>query len=83
MAAAPIDPATLAPEERAAIQEIGRRAGHAEVIVIIRPHDATSPSDVIKLKAASPEFVQTLEAAARPSGASADIAGQPRTSLVR
>lgn len=83
MATAPIDPATLAPEERAAIQEIGRRAGNAEVIVIIRPHDATSPSDVIKLKAASPEFVQTLEAAARPSGAAADIAAQPRTSLVR
>jgi len=83
MATAPVDPATLAPEERAAIQEIGRRAGNAEVIVIIRPHDATSPSDVIKLKAASPEFVQTLEAAARPSGAAADIAAQPRTSLVR
>lgn len=83
MATAPIDPATLAPEERAAIQEIGRRAGNAEVIVIIRPHDAASPSDVIKLKAASSEFVQTLEAAARPNGSAANMAAQPGTSLVR
>jgi thiol-disulfide isomerase/thioredoxin len=82
-ASAPIDAAALAPEERAAIQEIGRRAGNSEVIVIIRPHDAASPSDVIKLKAASPEFVQTLEAAARPNSAAANIAAQPGSSFVR
>lgn len=77
------DPATLAPEERAAIQEIGRRAGNSEVIVIIRPHDAAEPSDVIKLKAASPEFVQTLEAVARPGSSAGNLAAQPGSSLVR
>ena len=78
-----VDPSTLAPEERAAIQEIGRRAGNSEVIVIIRPHNATEPSDVIKLKAASPEFVQTLEAAARPNSSAGNMAAQPGTSFVR
>ena len=78
-----VDPATLAPEERAAIQEIGRRAGNSEVIVIIRPHDAASPSDVIKLKTASPEFVQTLEAAARPTSSAGNMAAQPGSSFVR
>ena len=79
----PIDAATLAPAERAAIQEIGRRAGNSEVIVIIRPHDAASPSDVIKLKTASPEFVQTLEAAARPHSSAGNMAAQPGSSFVR
>ncbi len=78
-----VDPATLAPEERAAIQEIGRRAGNSEVIVIIRPHDAAAPSDVIKLKTASPEFVQTLEAAARPTSSAGNMAAQPGSSFVR
>jgi len=82
-ASAQVDPSTLAPEERAAIQEIGRRAGNSEVIVIIRPHDAASPSDVIKLKAASPEFVQTLEAAARPHSSAGNMAAQPGSSFVR
>jgi len=82
-APAPIDAAALAPAERAAIQEIGRRAGNSEVIVIIRPHDAAEPSDVIKLKAASPEFVQTLEAASRPSASAGNLAAQPGSSLVR
>lgn len=79
----PIDAATLAPAERAAIQEIGRRAGNSEVIVIIRPHDAASPSDVIKLKTASPEFVQTLEAAARSHSSAGNMAAQPGSSLIR
>lgn len=87
-AAMPDDVASLPAEERAAIQEIGRRAGNSEVIVIIRPHDATSPSDVIKLKAASPEFVQTLEAAARANDASGqssigNMATRPAGALVR
>lgn len=82
-APAQVDPSTLAPAERAAIQEIGRRAGNSEVIVIIRPHDAAEPSDVIKLKAASPEFVQTLEAVARPSSSAGNLAAQPGSSLVR
>lgn len=73
--------AALPPEERAAIQEIGRRAGNSEVIVIIRPHDATSPSDVIKLKTASPEFVRTLEAAAKAPAAG--MATQPGATLTR
>lgn len=73
--------ASLPSEERAAIQEIGRRAGNSEVIVIIRPHDATSPSDVIKLKTASPEFVRTLEAAAKAPTAS--MATQPGATLTR
>jgi len=81
--AAQVDPSTLAPEERAAIQEIGRRAGNSEVIVIIRPHDAADPSDVIKLKAASPAFVRTLEAAARPHSSAGNLAAQPGSSLVR
>jgi thiol-disulfide isomerase/thioredoxin len=82
-ASAQVDPSTLAPEERAAIQEIGRRAGNSEVIVIIRPHDAAAPSDVIKLKTASPEFVQTLEAAARPNSSAGNMAAQPGSSFVR
>ena len=58
------------------------------MIVIIRPHDSTSPSDVIKLKAASPEFVQTLEAAARAQDASGqssigNMATRPAGALVR
>lgn len=80
---AQIDPSTLAPAERAAIQEIGRRAGNSEVIVIIRPHDAAEPSDVIKLKTASPEFVQTLEAASRPSSSAGNLAAKPGSSFVR
>ncbi|MBA4106412.1 MAG: hypothetical protein C0485_11695 [Pirellula sp.] len=80
---APIDAAALAPAERAAIQEIGRRAGNSEVIVIIRPHDAASPSDVIKLKTASPEFVQTLEAAARSHSSAGNMAAQPSSSFIR
>jgi thiol-disulfide isomerase/thioredoxin len=84
-AARAIDPATLPIEERAAIQEIGRRAGNSEVIIIIRPHDATEPSDVIKLKTASPDFVQTLEAAGRSSAAEAGaaMATRPSSALVR
>lgn len=87
-AATPDDLVSLPAEERAAIQEIGRRAGNSEVIVIIRPHDSTSPSDVIKLKAASPEFVQTLEAAARAKDASGqssigNMATRPAGALVR
>jgi aromatic ring-opening dioxygenase LigB subunit len=78
-----MDTAALTPEERAAIQEIGRRARNSEVIVIIRPHDAASPSDVIKLKTASPEFVQTLEAAARPHSSAGNMAAQPGSSFVR
>jgi thiol-disulfide isomerase/thioredoxin len=80
---AQVDPATLAPAERAAIQEIGRRAGNSEVIVIIRPHDAAEPSDVIKLKTASPEFVHTLEAASRPSASAGNLAAKPDSSFVR
>jgi thiol-disulfide isomerase/thioredoxin len=81
--AASIDPASLPPEERAAIQEIGRRAGDSEVIVIIRPHDAAAPSDVIKLKAASPNFVRTLEAAAGANSPVGNMAAQPGATLMR
>jgi thiol-disulfide isomerase/thioredoxin len=82
-AATTADVARLPAEERAAIQEIGRRAANSEVIVIIRPHDAATPSEVIKLKTASPEFVRTLEAASRP-GSSADfVAAEPGATVAR
>ena len=64
-AEAAVDPSTLPAAEKAAIQEIGRRAAGAEVIIVIRPQDDSGASDVIKLNTASPEFVRPLEAAAR------------------
>lgn len=67
-ASAPVDLAALPSEERAALQEIGRRSAGGEVIVIIRPQGEAGPSEVIKLNTASPAFVETLEAVARDPG---------------
>lgn len=67
VASAPVDLA-LPSEERAALQEIGRRSAGGEVIVIIRPQGEAGPSEVIKLNTASPAFVETLEAVARDQG---------------
>jgi hypothetical protein len=65
------------------MEEIGRRASNSEVIVIIRPHDATGRSEVIKLNAASPGFVETLEAAARSGATAPNVALQSTGVLTR
>jgi len=73
--------ASLSTAERAALEEIARRSGGAEVICIIRPQDPNGRSDVIKLSGVSPGFVRTLTAAAQT--ASAAGAGSAGASVVR
>ncbi len=69
--------ARLAPEEQAALEEIGRRAVNSEVICIIRPQSPEGRSEVIKLRNASPAFIQALGAAA----AASPMAAAPGTAL--
>ncbi len=57
--------ATMSAEERAAIEEIARRSGGAEVICIIRPRTPEGRSDVIKLDGVSADFVKALTASAK------------------
>lgn len=57
--------ATMSAEERAAIEEIARRSGGAEVICIIRPRTPDGRSDVIKLDGVSADFVKALTASAK------------------
>jgi S1-C subfamily serine protease len=66
--------ATMSAEERAAIEEIARRSGGAEVICIIRPRTPDGRSDVIKLDGVSADFVKALTASAK--SASVDVASR-------
>jgi hypothetical protein len=61
----------LAPVERAALEEIMRRAADSEVVCIIRPRDPGGKSEVITLPCVSPEFVRAL--ADRASAAPATV----------
>jgi S1-C subfamily serine protease len=60
----------LAPQERAALEELNRRSAQSEVICSVRPRTPGGRSEVIKLDRASPEFVRALGggAAALPTG---------------
>lgn len=86
VAAAPMQPAavdagSLSTDERAAIQEMGRRGGDSEVIMIIRSKDGSRETEILKLDAASPEFIRTVQQSQQPSAA--NIATQPGDSLLR
>jgi S1-C subfamily serine protease len=52
--------AELKPTERAAFEEIERRAANSEVVCIIRPKAPGAESEVIVLGDVSPEFVRAL-----------------------
>lgn len=67
--AAPSPAAGLSPQEQAALEEIQRRGAESEVICIIRPRSGAATSEVIKIPAASPAFVQALSAARGPAPA--------------
>jgi thiol-disulfide isomerase/thioredoxin len=66
--------AAMSAEERAAIEEIARRSGGAEVICIIRPRTPDGRSDVIKLDGVSADFVKALTSSAK--SASVDVASR-------
>jgi len=76
----PPEPA-LAPNlpshELAALEELQKRAANSEVICIIRPQSPDGRSEVIKLNAASPEFVRAL------GGSPDGVAAAPTGTLMR
>lgn len=76
-----VDAGSLSTDERAAIQEMGRRGGDSEVIMIIRSKDGSGKTEILKLDAASPEFIRTVQQSQQPSPA--NIATQPGDSLLR
>ena len=78
---AAVDAGSLSTDERAAIQEMGRRGGDSEVIMIIRSKDGSGKTEILKLDAASPEFIRTVQQSQQPS--TANIATQPGDSLLR
>ncbi|MEX2171958.1 MAG: trypsin-like peptidase domain-containing protein [Pirellulales bacterium] len=61
-ASAPAPPNGLTAAEQATLEEISKRATHAEVICIVRPHEPSGRSEVITLQNASPAFVAALSA---------------------
>ncbi|BBO31115.1 trypsin-like peptidase domain-containing protein [Lacipirellula parvula] len=79
---AAVDAGSLSTDERAAIQEMGRRGGDSEVIMIIRRKDGSGQSEILTLDSASPEFIRTVQQSKQPSSA-ASIATQPGNSLLR
>ena len=59
--------AQLDPTERAALAEIAKRSGDAEVICIIRPrNDPSAKSEIIVLNRASPQFIEQLSRRQQP-----------------
>lgn len=76
-----VDAGSLSTDERAAIQEMGRRGGDSEVIMIIRRKDGSGQSEILTLDSASPEFIRTVQQSKQPS--TANIATQPGDSLLR
>ncbi|WP_428308042.1 trypsin-like peptidase domain-containing protein [Lacipirellula sp.] len=81
MQSAAVDAGSLSTDERAAIQEMGRRGGDSEVIMIIRRKDGSGQSEILTLDSASPEFIRTVQQSKQPS--TANIATQPGDSLLR
>ena len=81
MQSAAVDAGSLSTDERAALQEMGRRGGDSEVIMIIRSKDGSRETEILKLDAASPEFIRTVQQSQQPSAA--NIATQPGDSLLR
>lgn len=63
---APAATASLPPQEQAALEELRQRAASSEIICIIRPQTPGGRSEVIKLNAASPEFVRALGGSPAP-----------------
>lgn len=55
-----ISESQLSPVERATLDEVVRRGAKSEVVLLIRPTDATGRTEVLTLDSASPEFVATL-----------------------
>lgn len=53
-------PSELSGRERAALQEIARRAVDSEVTVIVRPRDPNGKSVILQLDRVSPQFVEEL-----------------------
>ncbi|MEM8864480.1 MAG: trypsin-like peptidase domain-containing protein [Planctomycetota bacterium] len=58
---APTQPASLTATERAALQELSRRAADSEVVCVIRPKEPGGKSEVITLDSVSPQFLQALQ----------------------
>src|SRR5690606_4877610 len=55
----------LSASEQATLEEISKRASQAEVVIIVRPHEPNSRSEVITLQNASPAFVDAVSAMQR------------------
>lgn len=62
--------AAMSPEEQAALQEIARRGADSEVICIIRPNSSDGHSEVIKIRQASPAFVEAIAKSAAAANSS-------------
>ena len=54
--------ARLSSSERAALEELSRRAAESEVVCVIRPKEAGGRSEVITLDKVSPAFLRALQA---------------------
>ena len=54
--------ANLSATERAALEELARRAAESEVVCVIRPKQSGGKSEVLTLERVSPEFLQALHA---------------------
>ncbi|NMC19450.1 MAG: hypothetical protein GYA33_03425, partial [Thermogutta sp.] len=84
--AAPVQPATarvgsdgLTAEERAALEEIARRRTQGyEIVCVVRPtNNASSPSEVIVLRDASPAFLAALQRTAQTASDDSARAAPP------
>lgn len=76
--AAPVAAAALSPGEQALLDHVRRHEGKAEVICIVRPHDAVgNASEVFVLNDAGGNFVEHLSRAHRGATGGLAAAGEP------
>lgn len=76
--AAPVAAAALSPGEQALLDHVRRHEGKAEVICIVRPHDAVgNASEVFVLNDAGGSFVEHLSRAHRGAAVGLAAAGEP------
>ncbi|MBM4020845.1 MAG: hypothetical protein FJ284_01105 [Planctomycetes bacterium] len=83
-AAAVVDQPPLSPGEQALLDHVRRHDGKAEVICIVRPHDAVgNASEVFVLNDAGGDFVDHLARAHRTAGSTTPAAATSATPTLR